>query len=211
MIVVALATTIIQDPPARTAAAYGSPVLLSAVLAPVFLVGGWTLAAHRQPPGYDGTRDTISALAGLGATDRWVMTAGLVGLGVCHLATALGLRGAATAGRVVLAVGGVAVLAVAAFPLPRTGSSSAHAVAALVAFGALTLWPALARVPKGLPATLVLAALLAWFGVELFTDGAHVGLSERVLAAAQALWPLCVVVITRRGTSGGRPTVTRPA
>jgi hypothetical membrane protein len=186
-------------------------VLVSALLAPVFLIGGWTLAAHRQPAGYDAVRDTISALAGLGATDRWVMTAGLVGLGVCHVVTASGLRRAATAGRVLLAAGGVATLAVAAFPLPRTGSSAAHGIAALVAFGALTLWPAFARVPKGAAvATAFLATLLAWFALELVTDGARVGLSERVLAGAQALWPLCVVVTTRPGTSGGRPTVTHP-
>lgn len=167
-------------------------VLVSAGSAPVLLIGGWTLAARRQPAGYDATRDTISALAGLGATDRWVMTAALVGLGVCHVVTALGLRPAATPGRIVLAAGGVATLLVAVFPVPRSGSSAAHAAAALVAFGALTLWPALARVPRYAPvATVVLAALLAWFGFELFTDGARIGLSERVLAGAQALWPLC--------------------
>ncbi len=170
-------------------------VLVSAGAAPVFLIGGFTLAAHRQPAGYDATRETISALAGLGATDRWVMTAGLVALGVCHVVTALGLRRAATAGRIVLAVGGLATLLVAVFPVPRSGSSSAHAVAALVAFGALTLWPALARVPRyAVVATAVLAVLLAWFGFELFTDGARIGLSERVLAGAQALWPLCAAV-----------------
>lgn len=182
--------------------------LVSASLAPVFLIGGWTLAAQRQPAGYDATRDTISALAGLGATDRWVMTAGLVGLGVCHLVTASGLRNAATAGRILLATGGVATLAVAAFPVPRTGSSAAHAVAALVAFGALTLWPAFARGSKG--ATAVLAILLAWFALELFGDGAHIGLSERVVAAAQALCPLFVLIVTRRGTSAGKRTVKPP-
>ena len=184
--------------------------LVSASLAPVFLIGGWTLAALRQPAGYDATRDTISALAGLGATDRWVMTAGLVGLGVCHLVTASGLRNAATAGRILLATGGVATLAVAAFPVPRTGSSAAHAVAALVAFGALTLWPVLARGSKGAAATAVLALLLTWFALELFGDGARIGLSERVLAAAQALCPLFVLIVTRRGTSAGKRTVKPP-
>ena len=171
--------------------------VVSSGLAPVFLIGGWTLAAHRQPAGYDATTDTISALAGLGAADRWVMTAGLVGLGLCHVVTALGLGPVGTAGRVLLAVGGLATLMVAVFPVPTAGSSSAHAVAALVAFGALTLWPALARVPRpyvAVAVTVVLAVLLAWFGAELFGDGRRTGLSERVLAAAQALWPFCVAV-----------------
>jgi hypothetical membrane protein len=191
--------------------AVGRAALVSASLAPVLLIGGWTLAAQRQPAGYDATRDTISALAGLGATDRWVMTAGLVGLGVCHLVTASGLRPAATAGRVLLATGGVATLAVAAFPVPRTGSSAAHAVAALVAFGALTLWPVFARAPKGAVSqgtTAVLAILLAWFGLELFGDGALTGLSERVLAAAQAIWPLCAVVLMKASRGAERPPVS---
>src|SRR5262245_28691786 len=100
--------------------------VVSAGLAPVFLIGGWTLAARLQPRGYNSLRDTISALAGLGATDRWVMTAGLAGLGICHLVTSLGLRPAASTGRVALAVGGVATILVAAFPLPRIGTSEAH-------------------------------------------------------------------------------------
>jgi hypothetical membrane protein len=185
--------------------------LLSAGLAPVLLIGGWTLAAGRQPEGYDSTRDTISALAGLGATDRWLMTAALVGVGVCHVVTALGLRPAATGGRILLATGGVATLVVAALPLPRTGSSTAHGLAALVAFTALSLWPVLARVPRHhLAAAFVLTLLLAWTGVELLTDGARVGLSERVLAGAEALWPLCVAVALARASTRDGQTARDP-
>jgi hypothetical membrane protein len=189
--------------------------VLSAGLAPVFLVGGWTLAARRQPAGYDAVRDTISALAGFGAIDRWVMTVGLVGVGVCHIVTASGLRPVATPGRVLLAAGGAATLMVAAFPVPRIGSSPPHFAAALVAFSALTLWPTLAsvRVPSpaahrvlrpavSFAATAAMASLLGWFGIELASDGSHIGLSERALAAAQALWPLCVVLALWRAGSG---------
>ena len=35
-------------------------VLFSAVGAPVLLIGGWTLAAARQPDGYDSTVQTIT-------------------------------------------------------------------------------------------------------------------------------------------------------
>jgi hypothetical membrane protein len=192
--------------------------VLSAGLAPVFLIGGWTLAARRQPHGYDPGRDTISALAGHGATDRWVMTAGLVGLGACHVITARGLRPAATPGRVLLATGGVATLLVAAFPVPRAGTSPAHFAAALAAFGALTLWAAAApprrspdpppwalRPVVSVPATVVLATLLGWFAIELFGDGAHIGRSERAVAAAQALWPLCVALSAALTTAGTQP------
>ena len=36
--------------------------------------------------------------------------------------------------------------------------------------------------------------LVAWFGVELITGGGLAGLAERIFGAAQALWPLAVVV-----------------
>jgi hypothetical membrane protein len=144
--------------------------------------------------------DTISALAGLGARDRWAMTAGLVGLGVCHVVTSLALRPAAVVGRLVLAVGGMATVMVAAFPLPDAGTSQAHRWAAGVGFVTLAAWPLFAwrrgdTVPLGLrPGVSVLAAavlfgLLAWFAAELYGDGTRVGLAERIVAGAQSLWP----------------------
>jgi len=41
--------------------------LVSVTAAPVLLIGGWTIAASRQPCAFDQVRDTVSALAGLGA------------------------------------------------------------------------------------------------------------------------------------------------
>jgi hypothetical membrane protein len=191
--------------------------VVSSALAPVFLIGGATLAAARQPTGFSSVRDTISALAGLGATDRWLMTGALVALGLCHLVTALSLRPAAGPGRVVLAIGGVAVLAVAAFPLPVHGSSSRHQMVAGISFVALALWPALAwRRGPGVPWSLrpvlsivvaiVLLALVGWFAVGL--SDARAGLSERIAADAQSLWPLIAVLGAR---SGDRPPAARPA
>jgi hypothetical membrane protein len=184
--------------------------LVSSAAAPVLLIGGWTVAATRQPGGFDSVQDTISALAALDATDRWIMTTGLAGLGVCHVVTALGLRPLAVPGRVVLAVGGVATVLVAAYPLPAGGgSSTAHTAVAAVAFGALSVWPALAwhrgrlharpaRAAVGLGAAAVLTGLLGWFGAELALDDGRVGLAERVTAGAQALWPLAAVLLGRR-------------
>jgi LPXTG-motif cell wall-anchored protein len=42
----------------------------------------------------------------------------------------------------VLAIGGVATILVAAFPLPATGTSQAHALVAGVSLTSLALWPA---------------------------------------------------------------------
>ncbi|MPZ64177.1 MAG: DUF998 domain-containing protein [Pseudonocardiaceae bacterium] len=172
----------------------------------MLLIGGWTLATARQRT-FDPTTETISALAAYGAADRWIMTTGLAGLGTCHVITALGLRPAALPGRLVLAAGGLATVLVAAFPLPDEGSSTAHAVAAGVAFPALSVWPALAwrrgpsrRLGPGvsLGTTAVLLGLLGWFGAELYGGGSRLGLSERVLAGAQAWWPLAAVLLARR-------------
>ncbi len=171
------------------------PVLVSATVAPIALIGGWTVAASRQPAAYDATRDTISALAAHGAADRWVMTAGLALLGGCHIVTALGLEEARPLGRVLLGVGGVSSVLVAVFATP----SAVHFPVATTSFIALAAWPAAAGLPNrtsGWLATGGLAAALVWLAVEL-DDGALLGVSERVVAGAEALWPLVAVLATR--------------
>lgn len=189
--------------------------VLSSAGAPIMLIGGWTVGAAQQPAGFDSVRDTISALAASGASDRWIMTTGLGGLGVCHVVTALGLRPAALPGRLLLATGGVATFLVAAFPQPERGSSPVHVLAAATAFGALSVWPALAwrrgrrgllRPPVSIGAAVALLGLLGWFTVELYGGGGElVGLTERLLAGSQALWPLSVVLAARQSRSPSRP------
>jgi hypothetical membrane protein len=178
----------------------------SAAAGCALLAGGLTLAQALQPPGYNPVRDTISALAAYKATDRWVMTSALAGLGACHVITAMGLRPARHGGRIVFAVGGLATLMVAAFAQPVHGSSSAHIVAATIAFTALAVWPVLAA-RRGIPAPLltvpgcvmasaVLVGLVLWFAAEV--HGNHRGLAERATAGAETVWPLVVVVTSRR-------------
>jgi hypothetical protein len=103
-----------------------------------------------------------------------------------------------------LALGGVATIVVAASPQP----AAPHVPAAAVSFVALALWPAFSALPDrrtGLVATAVMLVLLAWLGVEL-RGGDHLGLSERLLAGSQSLWPLFVVLVIvgsrRRAPSG---------
>lgn len=170
----------------------------SAALAPVVLIGGWTWAAARQPAGYDPVRDTISALAARHATDRWIMTAALAALGACHLITASGLTEATIAGRSVLAFGGLATIMVAALPQPSTG----HVPAAIAGFVALAVWPALSGAPSrraARSATAFLVLLLGWLAVELHR-GSLLGLSERLVAGSQALWPLVLVIALLRAS-----------
>jgi hypothetical membrane protein len=179
-------------------------VLVSAGCAPVALICGWALAATLQPAGYDAMVDSISALAAQGAADQWLMTAALYVLGVCHLATAIGLRAAAFSGRVVLACGGVASVVVALSPEPTGGTSLRHLVSTGIGFTLLALFPVLAaeretsavwalRPTTGTAVTAAMAAGAAWFLIELHGHSIA-GLAERILTAVQAVWPLVVVV-----------------
>jgi hypothetical membrane protein len=188
--------------PARSDTGTRRFAVVSALVAPIALIGGWTLAAHLQQT-FDPVRQTISALAAHGARDRWVMTAGLAVLGSCHLVTAVGLRPVRAIGRAVLGIGGLATVSVAAFPQPHGGSSTGHTASATVAFIALACWPVLGARRAG-PAVIsprtsiaaagVMTGLLVWFFVDL--SGAEAGLAERLLAGSQAIWPLVVVVGT---------------
>jgi hypothetical membrane protein len=189
--------------------------MLSATVAPVLLVGGWTVAAGLQPGSFNPVSQTISSLAAEGAADRWVMTLVLAGVGCCDVLTGLALRSAGATGRMILIAGGVVGMLVAASPEPVHGGSLQHGFWATAGFIALTAWPATASrrgpgVPFGLrPAVAACAAgvtlaLLLWFGAELIMRGGQIGLAERALAGAQALWPLAVVltaVMLRTGRS----------
>ncbi len=198
--------------------------LISSAAAPVLLIGGWTVAAGLQPRSFNPVADTISALAAKNATDRWVMTSALLGVGACYVITALALRAAAAPGRLILALGGVATVLVAANPEPAGSGSLAHTVWAATAFIALAIWPAAglrrgpsvpSRLPGGLrpavcvSATAIMVGLLVWFYLELSLGGRLLGLAERVLAGPEALWPLAVILtcLRERGRSGGAATI----
>ncbi|MEV6107016.1 DUF998 domain-containing protein [Streptomyces sp. NPDC051940] len=177
--------------------------LVSSGCAPVFLIGGWAVAAVLEGSAYDPATQTISVLAAYGASGFWVMTGALLALGVCHVLTAWGLRAAAFAGRVALAGGGVAALVVTLFPAPSSGGSLRHGSVAVVGFTLLAVWPVLSvdrskAAPWGLrPApsivvTAVMAVGAVWFLIESIGDGVP-GVAERALTSVQALWPFVVV------------------
>jgi hypothetical membrane protein len=205
--------------------------VVSSAAAPVLLVVGWTVAASLQPQ-YDPVADTVSALAAQGVPDRWVMTLTFVVVGVCYVITALALRPARTAGRLILIIGAVAGMLVAANPESAGDVYPwGHIVWASIGLAGVSAWPAGAwrrgtAVPWGLRsavaavAVAVLLALVVWFVAELITGAGQVGLAERVAGTAQALWPLAVVLscyqkphfsdISRTQTRPGRRTQALP-
>jgi hypothetical membrane protein len=190
--------------------------VISAAAAPVLLIGGWTVAAGLQPR-FDPVSDTVSALAATGAADRWVMTLVFLLVGACYIVTGLALRPAKVPGRLILIVGAAAGMMVAANPEHAGGFGSVpHFVWASAGFAGLTLWPAGAwrrgpSVPWGLRPNVAAAAvalqfaLLAWFGTELILGGHQVALAERVVGAAQAAWPLAVVLSARAAAPAQAP------
>jgi predicted phosphodiesterase/hypothetical membrane protein len=179
--------------------------VLSATVAVIALVGGWTWAAALQPGGFDARSETISALAASATPHRWVMTTGLVVTGLAHVVTAWALGAAHRTGRMVLAAGGVATLAVAALPLPsRAESSTAHTVVATASFVLLGMWPWFAartgpgprvltpRVAR--PAAVVLTASVASLGLGGALSSGTFGLHERIVAALTVVWPLVTAI-----------------
>jgi len=57
----------------------------------------------------------------------------------------------------------------------------------------------------------VLLALLTWFAAELITGSGQAGLAERIFGAAQALWPLTVVLSCCYAARAGAKLAVRPA
>jgi hypothetical protein len=187
------------------------------------LIGGWALAETVQPADYDPMVQSISALAAYGASDRWMMTAALFLVGLCHGVTALGLRAAALPGRIALGCGGAAAVIVAFSPEPGGGTTLRHLVATGIGFTALALWPVLAatgpdhamvwvlRPWVGYATILLMAAGAAWFLVDLHGHGAA-GLVERILTGYQSLWPLiAVAACVGAQLRGGRKSVPAAA
>jgi hypothetical protein len=178
--------------------------VVSSVLAPVLLIGGWTAAADIQPVPFDPISRTISSLAAEGVPYRWLITIALLGVGACHVTTGLALRPAAEPGRIMLIFGGVSGMLIAANPQHSNGGSVAHVVFSCTGVVLMTLWPVAAirqdpdaplglRPPYALAAGLCTLGLLLWFTAELF-GGSELGLAERAVTADQSLWPLVVVL-----------------
>jgi hypothetical protein len=178
--------------------------VVSSMLAPVVLIGGWTAAADLQPVPFNALSRSISALAAQGMPYRWLITIVLLSVGACHVVTGLALRSAAEAGRIMLIFAGVSGMLIAANPQHISSGSPVHEIFSFTGVVLMTLWPVAGmRLDRGAPPALRPQAawgyglftlgLLLWFTVELF-GGAELGLAERVVTADQSLWPLIVVV-----------------
>ena len=209
-------------------------VVGTALLAPAVLVGGWLIAGALQPASYSPMRETISVLAGQSGTDRWVMTAALLLVGGCQIATGAGLTAVRVPARVLLILTGVSTAGVAATPEPAAGPTPRHLAFAVSCVVTTAVWPVLAarRGPARSPilsvcgcatVTVIFAGLSCWLLIAARTGGADLGMVERLTSAAQGLFPLVAALALRQtareeGNQGHRgqqrsrhgPAVTAP-
>jgi hypothetical membrane protein len=191
--------------------------MASAALSPVVMIGGWLAAEALQPPSYSPLRSTISGLAGLGGTDRWIMTSALLIVGACYFLIAAGLPGVRLPARIVLMVAGLSSIGIAVSPEPAGGSTPQHLAWTSLGAVAITIWPAFTarRAPsqplilssRGAGAvTAAFLVLLAWLVFETH-DGTALGLAERLVSAVQVTWPFVVALALRHASGPGE----RPA
>ncbi|HWG61431.1 MAG TPA: DUF998 domain-containing protein [Streptosporangiaceae bacterium] len=185
--------------------------VFSAALAPVLLMGGWLIADALQPVSYSPIHETVSALAGQGGTDRWVMTSALFLVGGLYLVTAAGLSLAGLPSRALLTVAGLASMGIALSPEPVAGTTTQHLAWTVLGAITIAIWPAFIRrrtdaVPlvvswyATIAVTILFIGLLGWLVSET-QGGTALGLAERLTVSVQSTWPFIVALALRRSTS----------
>jgi hypothetical protein len=167
------------------------------------------MAGALQPSSYSPMRQTMSVLAGQSATDRWVMTAALLLVGSCQIATGAGLTAVRMPARILLILTGLSTLGIAATPEPAMGPTSRHLAFAVSCVVTTAVWPVL--VARSGPAqswilsvygcamvTVVFAGLSCWLLIAARDGSGDLGLVERLTAAVQSLFPLVVALGLRQ-------------
>jgi len=183
--------------------------VVSTALAPLAMLSAWLVAETLQPPSYSPLGSSISGLAALGATDRWIVTSALLVVGACYFVTAACLPGLRRSARMVLLITGLSGIGIAACPQPVHGTNPQHLVWTALGAVALAVWPAftarrapsqplLLRPRAAAAVTVVSVALLIWLVAET-QGGSALGLAERLVTGLQMTWPFIVILALRSG------------
>jgi len=182
--------------------------VVSTALPPLVMLGAWLVADALQPSSYSPLQSSISGLAALGATDRWIVTSALFLVGACYFVTAGCLQSLRMPARTVLLIAGVSSIGIAISPQPVHGSNAQHLVWTSLGAAAITVWPAFtasrapspplilrARSPAAV--TVVFLVLLAWLIAET-QHGTVLGLAERLVSGTQITWPFVVALTLQK-------------
>ena len=181
----------------------------TALLAPGALVGGWLIAGALQPASYSPMRQTMSVLAGHAGTDRWVMTAALLLVGSCQIATGAGLAAVRMPARMLLILTGLSTLGIAATPEPATGPTPRHLAFAVSCVVTTAVWPVLVARRTSAPSwilsargcatvTVIFTGLSCWLLIAARDGGGDLGMVERLTSAVQGAFPLVVALAARQ-------------
>jgi hypothetical membrane protein len=183
-------------------------LLVCAGAIPVLTIASWAIAGALQPARYSPLRQSVSVLAGYGGTDRWIVTGGLIGAGVCYLILAQALTILDQAARIGLVVAGLSAIGIALCPEPSHGSTPQHLAFTALGGVVIAMWPAVvgrsAQTPILTPRVstagfAICSALAIWTFVETRTDDV-LGLAERLSSSAAICWPLVVVLALHHAT-----------
>jgi len=188
--------------PARSGASVARLAAAATVLAPLAMIGAWAVAEALQPPSYSPLESSISGLAALGATDRWIVTSALLLVGACYFVIAACLPGLRVPARIMLLIAGASSIGIADSPQPLHGSSPQHLAWTCLGAVAIAIWPAftasraplaplILRARSAAAVTAVFVVLLAWLIVET-QHGTALGLTERLVTGVQLTWPFFV-------------------
>jgi hypothetical protein len=181
----------------------------TALLGPAVLVGGWLIAGALQPASYSPMRQTISELAGQSGTDRWLMTAALLLVGSCQIATGAGLTAVRLSARILLILTGLSTLGIAATPEPAGGPTTRHLAFAVSCVVTTAVWPVVVArrrhahswilsVHGCATVTALFAGLSLWLLVAAQDGSGDLGMVERLTSGAQGLFPLVVALALRQ-------------
>lgn len=207
--------------PASSRVSLARWAVVSTALTPLVMTGGWLVAEALQPPSYSPLHSSISGLAALGATDRWIVTGALFLVGACYFVTAGCLPSLRRSARIVLLIAGISSIGIAVSPQPADGSSAMHMVWTCVGAAAITIWPAFtaSRAPSrplilrargAVAVTAVFLVLSAWLMAET-QHGSALGLTERLVPGVQITWPFIVALALRRAQDRDRRSSATPA
>ena len=196
--------------------------IVSAGLSPLLIVGGWLVADQLQPASYSPVRQSVSVMAGHGGSYPWVMTSALFVVGACYLVTAAGMRGFRPPARILMIIGGLSSIGIAASPEPVHGSTPQHLAWTALGAATIAIWPVfssgrgssrpLLMTARGSAiVTAVFLALLGWLIIET-QAGSLLGLAERLDSSIEICWPFVIALVLWRSTArAGRSSLSGEA